>query len=79
MNTKRIDSVYLSNLALTMIGAAVCLMLTGCFGATYSTESGPTPEVASPSETSSTTTTTTSDAVPTTVETRHTTSAILIP
>jgi hypothetical protein len=79
MVTMHIHQNLPGKLALTIVSAGVCLMLGGCFGATYTQDSGPTPEVVTPSQTSSTTTTTTS--APTTVETHHstTTSAFLIP
>jgi len=81
MATMHIHQNLPSKLALTILSAGVCLMLAGCFGATYTQDSGPTPEVATPSESSSTTTTTTSAPAPTTVESHHTTttSAFLIP
>jgi len=81
MFTTHILQTRPSKLALSIVGAGVCLMLAGCFGATYTQDSGPTPEVAAPSETSSTTTTTTTAPDPTTVESHHTTttSAFLIP
>ncbi len=78
METMHIRQTHLSKLALTIVSAGACLMLAGCFGATYSQDSGPTPVMAAPAETSSTTTTTT-DAAPTTVESHRTTSAFLIP
>jgi|HubBroStandDraft_6_1064221.scaffolds.fasta_scaffold2188293_2 hypothetical protein len=79
MVTIRIEQKHLSKLSLTIVSAGVCLMLAGCFGASYTQDSGPTPQVAAPSETS-TTTTTTSDPAATTVEShRTTTSAFLIP
>jgi len=77
MLTMRIDRTHLSKLALTIVGAGVCLMLTGCFFASYTTDSGTTPELGAPSETSSTTTTT-SAAVPPTVERRTTTTTTAI-
>lgn len=79
MATMRIHQIHLSRLALTIVSAGACLALAGCFGATYTQDSGP-PEVAAPAQTSSTTTTTT-DAAPTTVESHRTTttSGFLIP
>jgi hypothetical protein len=74
----RIDHTHLSRLALSIVSAGVCLMLTGCFFASYTSDSGPTPEVAAPSETSSTTTTTVA-AAPTVERQRTTTTTIGLP
>jgi uncharacterized lipoprotein YajG len=79
MVTIRIEQKHLSKLSLTIVSAGVCLMLAGCFGASYTQDSGPTPQVAAPSETSTTTTTTSDPAAPTVESHRTTTSAFLIP
>jgi hypothetical protein len=75
---KRIDQTHLSRLALTIVSAGVCLMLTGCFVASYTSDSGNTPEVGAPSETSSTTTTTVA-AAPAVERQRTTTTTIGLP
>jgi hypothetical protein len=72
MITTNINQTHLGKLALTIVSAGVCLMLSGCFFASYSSDSGTVPDVAGPSETSSTTTTT-SAAVPATVERQRST------
>jgi hypothetical protein len=59
------------SLSLVMIGAGVCVMLTGCFSYTKESRTA-TPAIAVPSE-SSTTTTTTESAPTTTVERQRTT------
>ena len=79
MVTIRIEQKHLSKLSLTIVSAGVCLMLAGCFGASYTQDSGPTPQVAAPSETSTTTTTTSGPAATTVESHRTTTSAFLIP
>jgi len=74
----RIDQTHLNRLALSVVSAAVCLMLTGCFFASYTSDSGTTPEVGAPSETTSTTTTTVA-AAPTVERQRTTTTTIGLP
>lgn len=50
----------LNTIALTVISAGVCLMLTGCFSYTKETSHSTVPAAEVPPESSSTTTTTTS-------------------
>jgi len=78
MVTTRINQTHLGKLALTIVGAGVCLMLSGCFFASYTSDSGTVPDLSAPPETSSMTTTTTAAAPATVQRERSTTTTTTV-
>lgn len=78
MVTTNINQTHPGKLALTILSAGVCLMLSGCFFASYTSDSGAMPGAAVPSETSSTTTTTSAGAPATVQRQRSTTTTTTV-